>query len=211
MLADGHGTVWSLGERECSLQRRHQKVVEETPSPMVDDALRAELSAAAVAAAKAIDYVGAGTVEFLAHGTTAPSGSWRPTPGCRSSTRSPSASPAWTSSPSSCGSRRGSGCPRHRRRRAGAAIEVRLYAEDPAQGWRPTGGTVRRFAVPGVRTEFDVPDRPGVRLDSSVVDGTPVGTSYDPMLAKVDRLGARPGPRPPPGWPPRWPARRCTA
>src|SRR5512133_2152330 len=66
VLADQHGTVWSLGERECSLQRRHQKVVEETPSPMVDDALRAELSAAAVAAAKAIDYVGAGTVEFLA-------------------------------------------------------------------------------------------------------------------------------------------------
>jgi propionyl-CoA carboxylase alpha chain len=67
----------------------------------------------------------------------------------------------------------------------GAAIEVRLYAEDPAQGWRPTGGTVRRFAVPGVRAQFDVPGRPGIRLDSSVVDGTPVGTSYDPMLAKV--------------------------
>ena len=100
VLADAHGTVWSLGERECSLQRRHQKVVEETPSPMVDDALRAELSAAAVAAAKAIDYVGAGTVEFLAGPKwplgpwgpqTAASGSSRPTPGCRSSTPSPSA------------------------------------------------------------------------------------------------------------------------
>src|SRR5687767_10316341 len=66
VLADTAGTVWSLGERECSLQRRHQKVVEETPSPMVHDDLRAELSAAAVAAAKAIGYVGAGTVEFLA-------------------------------------------------------------------------------------------------------------------------------------------------
>src|SRR3954452_81776 len=66
ILADQRGTVWALGERECSLQRRHQKVVEETPSPMVDDALRAALSAAAVAAAKAIDYVGAGTVEFFA-------------------------------------------------------------------------------------------------------------------------------------------------
>ena len=94
VLADAAGTVWTLGERECSLQRRHQKVVEETPSPMVDDDLRAGLSAAAVAAAKAIDYVGAGTVEFLAEtgGPGRPaSGSWRPTPGCRSSTRSPSA------------------------------------------------------------------------------------------------------------------------
>ena len=72
-----------------------------------------------------------------------------------------------------------------RREPRGAAIEVRLYAEDPAQGWRPTGGTVRRFAVPGVRAEFDVLDRPGIRLDAGVVDGTAVGTAYDPMLAKV--------------------------
>ena len=67
VLADAHGTVWTLGERECSLQRRHQKVVEEAPSPMVDDALRDELFEAAVARRpQAIDYVGAGTVEFLA-------------------------------------------------------------------------------------------------------------------------------------------------
>ncbi|WP_324274720.1 hypothetical protein [Blastococcus brunescens] len=67
----------------------------------------------------------------------------------------------------------------------GAAIEVRLYAEDPAADWRPNGGTVRRFAVPGVRAVFDRPDRPGIRLDAGVVDGTVVGTAYDPMLAKV--------------------------
>jgi propionyl-CoA carboxylase alpha chain len=184
VLADGHGTVWSLGERECSLQRRHQKVVEETPSPMVDDALRAELSAAAVAAAKAIDYVGAGTVEFLARndGTF-----WFLETNTRLQVEHPVTEcvtgldlVGWQLR-IAAGERLPDAPPEPR----GAAIEVRLYAEDPAQGWRPTGGTVRRFAVPGVRAEFDVPDRPGIRVDSSVVDGTPVGTSYDPMLAKV--------------------------
>jgi propionyl-CoA carboxylase alpha chain len=189
VLADAHGTVWSLGERECSLQRRHQKVVEETPSPMVDDALRAQLSAAAVAAATAIDYVGAGTVEFLA---AAPSPS-RPTRFwfLETNTRLQVEHPV-----TECvtgldlvaeqlriaAGERLAGAPPHPR---GASIEVRLYAEDPANDWRPTGGTVRRFAVPGVVGQFDVLDRPGVRLDSSVADGTTVGTAYDPMLAKV--------------------------
>src|SRR5687767_2839219 len=184
VLADAHGTMWSLGERECSLQRRHQKVVEETPSPMVDDALRAELSAAAVAAAKTIDYVGAGTVEFLAR----PDGTfWFLETNTRLQVEHPVTEcitgldlVAWQLR-IAAGERLPDAPPEPR----GAAIEVRLYAEDPAQGWRPTGGTVRRFAVPGVRAEFDVPDRPGIRLDSSVVDGTAVGTSYDPMLAKV--------------------------
>ena len=185
VLADTHGTVWSLGERECSLQRRHQKVVEETPSPMVDDALRAELSAAAVAAAKAIDYVGAGTVEFLArspeHDGRRPSGSSRRTPACRSSTRSPSASPGSTWSPSSCGSRRGSGCadaaagaarrsdrgPALRGgpgRRTGARPAARCAASPspgcgasstcstgPASGWTPGSSTARPSARPTTR------------------------------------------------------------
>jgi propionyl-CoA carboxylase alpha chain len=184
VLADAHGTVWSLGERECSLQRRHQKVVEETPSPLVDDALRAELSAAAVAAAKAIDYVGAGTVEFLARddGTF-----WF----LETNTRLQVEHPVTECVTGldlvaeqlriAAGERLAAAPPEPR----GAAIEVRLYAEDPAQGWRPTGGTVGRFAVPGVRAEFDVLDRPGIRLDAGVADGTPVGTAYDPMLAKV--------------------------
>ncbi|UOY00780.1 acetyl/propionyl/methylcrotonyl-CoA carboxylase subunit alpha [Blastococcus sp. PRF04-17] len=184
VLADAHGTVWSLGERECSLQRRHQKVVEETPSPMVDDALRAELSAAAVAAAKAIDYVGAGTVEFLAQND----GSfWF----LETNTRLQVEHPVTECVTGldlvaeqlriAAGERLAAEPPAAR----GAAIEVRLYAEDPAQGWRPAAGVVRRFAVPGVRAEFEVPDRPGIRLDAGVVDGTPVGTAYDPMLAKV--------------------------
>jgi propionyl-CoA carboxylase alpha chain len=184
VLADAHGTVWSLGERECSLQRRHQKVVEETPSPMVDDALRAELSAAAVAAAKAIDYVGAGTVEFLARndGTF-----WFLETNTRLQVEHP-VTECVTGLDLVAEQLRiaaGERLPDSPPEPSGAAIEVRLYAEDPAQAWRPTGGTVRRFAVPGVRAEFDVLETPGIRLDAGVVDGTPVGTSYDPMLAKV--------------------------
>ena len=114
------------------------------------------------------------------------SGSSRPTPGCRSSTRSPSASPGWTWSPSSCGSPRGSGCRARRRSRSGAAIEVRLYAEDPAQGWRPAGGTVAPLRRPrgacGVRRA-----PPGRASGWTPASSTArvVGTSYDPMLAKV--------------------------
>jgi propionyl-CoA carboxylase alpha chain len=184
ILADSHGTVWSLGERECSLQRRHQKVVEETPSPFLGDAARAELAAAAVAATKAIDYVGAGTVEFMA----APDGSYyfletntrlqveHPVTECVTGTDLV----AWQLRIAA-----GERLPSNPPAPSGAAIEVRLYAEDPAAGWRPASGTVRRFAVPGVRAEFDLLDRPGIRLDAGVVDGTPVGVAYDPMLAKV--------------------------
>jgi propionyl-CoA carboxylase alpha chain len=184
VLADAHGTVWTLGERECSLQRRHQKVVEETPSPMVDDDLRAELSAAAVAAAKAMDYVGAGTVEFLARedGTF-----WFLETNTRLQVEHP-VTECVTGLDLVAAQLRvavGERLPAEPPRSNGAAIEVRLYAEDPAQGWRPSSGTVRRFAVPGVRAEFDLLDRPGVRLDAGVVDGTPVGVAYDPMLAKI--------------------------
>ncbi|HEV7188517.1 MAG TPA: biotin/lipoyl-containing protein, partial [Blastococcus sp.] len=184
ILADQHGTVWALGERECSLQRRHQKVIEETPSPMLDDDARAELRVAAVAAVSAIDYVGAGTVEFLARNTGE---YWF----LETNTRLQVEHPVTECVTGldlvaeqlriAAGERLPATPPEPR----GASIEVRLYAEDPAQGWRPTGGTVRRFAVPGVRAEFDVLDRPGIRLDAGVADGTPIGSAYDPMLAKV--------------------------
>jgi propionyl-CoA carboxylase alpha chain len=166
------------------VQRRHQKVIEETPSPMVDDALRGELCAAAVAAAKAIDYVGAGTVEFLARddGTF-----WFLETNTRLQVEHPVTEcvtgadlVAWQLRVAA-----GERLPASAPEPSGAAIEARLYAEDPANGWRPASGTLRRFAVPGVRAEFDVPDRPGIRLDSGVVDGTPVGVAYDPLLAKV--------------------------
>jgi propionyl-CoA carboxylase alpha chain len=184
VLADSHGTVWALGERECSIQRRHQKVVEEAPSPLVDSALREELFDAARKAAKAIDYVGAGTVEFLA----GPDGGFyflemntrlqveHPVTECTTGldlvslqlrvaagARLPIDPPQWT----------------------GHAIEVRLYAEDPSAGWQPKSGTLHHFEVPGVDAEFKVPRDYGLRLDSGVVSGSVVGVHYDPMLAKV--------------------------
>ncbi|GAB2967637.1 ATP-grasp domain-containing protein [Amycolatopsis acidiphila] len=173
VLADTHGTVWAVGERECSIQRRHQKVVEEAPSPLVDDRMRAELFDAARKAAQAIDYVGAGTAEFLATNdgkffflemntrlqvehpvTELVSGLDLVALQIRIAEghRLPADPPQWT----------------------GHAIEVRLYAEDPAADWQPQTGTLRRFAVPG-----------DVRVDSGVADGSVIGVHYDPMLAKV--------------------------
>jgi propionyl-CoA carboxylase alpha chain len=194
VLADAHGTVWALGERECSLQRRHQKVVEESPSPAVHPELRERLCEAAVAATRAVGYVGAGTVEFLATDR----GEFfflemntrlqveHPVTECvtgldlvrlqlrvAEGDRLPARPPARASGPGAPG---GGG---------GHAIEVRLYAEDPAAGWRPDAGTLHRFAVPGVAAEFAVPPTHGLRLDAGVRDGAAVGTHYDPMLAKL--------------------------
>ena len=182
IFGDQQGTIVHLNERECSIQRRHQKIVEESPSPAVDADLRATMGAAAVEAGRVLGYLGAGTVEFL----LAPDGRFfflevntrlqvehpvtelvtgldlvrlqidvaagKPLP--------PAAlEPTLT----------------------GHAIEVRLYAEDPAHDFLPSAGTL---------AEFSVPLDPGVRLDSGVVSGDVVSTSYDPMLAKVIAHGA---------------------
>jgi Acetyl/propionyl-CoA carboxylase, alpha subunit len=187
ILADAHGTVWTLGERDCSIQRRHQKLIEETPAPGLGEALRARLSAAAERAARAIGYVGAGTVEFLVRGDTVAFLEMNtrlqvehPVTECvygvdlvrlqleiAEGARLPAEPPA----------------PR------GHAVEARLYAEDPAAGWRPEAGVLHRLAVPGVDAEFEPPapgdDRPFLRLDSGVRDGVRLSTHYDAMLAKV--------------------------
>jgi len=184
VLADRHGTVWTLGERECSIQRRHQKVVEETPSPLVDEQMRSRLGEAASAAAKAIGYVGAGTVEFLADAT----GGFH---FLEMNTRLQVEHPvtecvtgldlvAWQIRIAE-GERLPAGPPAF----SGHAIEVRLYAEDPAHDWRPQAGVLHRLDVPGVDAEFTVPARYGLRLDSGIRDGMRIGTHYDPMLAKL--------------------------
>ncbi|GAA2378056.1 acetyl/propionyl/methylcrotonyl-CoA carboxylase subunit alpha [Dactylosporangium salmoneum] len=185
IMADAHGNVVPLGERECSIQRRHQKILEETPSPAVDSTLREKLCQAAIAAARAVGYVGAGTVEFL----LAPTGEFF---FLEMNTRLQVEHPV-----TECvvgvdmvrlqlvvaegGPLPFQGPPPLR----GHAIEVRLYAEDPAYAWMPSTGTLHRFDVPGVAHTFGPLPAPGLRLDSGVVDGSVVGVHYDPMLAKL--------------------------
>jgi len=186
IMADRHGTVWTVGERECSLQRRHQKVIEEAPSPFVErtPGLRERLFEAARLAAEAIGYEGAGTVEFLADEA-----------GnlffLEMNTRLQVEHPV-----TECTTgldlvqlqlriAQGAALPAEPPAPRGHAIEARLYAEDPAHDWQPQSGPVHRFSVPNVLAEFEPLTRPGIRLDSSVVDGSLVGVHYDPMLAKV--------------------------
>ena len=175
VLADQHGTVWAVGERECSIQRRHQKIIEEAPSPLVERiaGMRAKLFDAARLAATAIDYSGAGTVEFMADHA----GNFF---FLEMNTRLQVEHPVTEETTDldlvalqlhvADGGALDPEPPPSR----GYSIEARLYAEDPAKNWQPQAGTVHRFEVP-----------PNVRLDSGVVDGSVVSIFYDPMLAKV--------------------------
>jgi acyl-CoA carboxylase subunit alpha len=186
ILADRHGTVWPLSERECSIQRRHQKVIEEAPSPLVDriPGMRERLFEAAVAAAKSVDYLGAGTVEFLADGA----GRFfflemntrlqveHPVTECI--TRVDLV--AWQFRIAD-----GAALPVDPPATAGHSIEARLYAEDPAHGWRPQSGTIHRFEVRRGHTEFEPPGEQRIRVDAGVGNGSEVTAFYDPMLAKV--------------------------
>jgi propionyl-CoA carboxylase alpha chain len=182
VLADRHGTVWAVGERECSIQRRHQKVVEEAPSPFVDTAMRAELFDAARKATQAIDYVGAGTVEFLA----GPDGRFY---FLEMNTRLQVEHPVTENVTGldlvalQLSIAEGAQLPPEPPAARGHAIEVRLYAEDPGADWQPQSGTLHTFEVPGVDREFT--PGAGLRLDSGVESGSVVGVHYDPMLAKV--------------------------
>ena len=176
IFADDHGHVLHLFERDCSTQRRHQKVLEESPSPALSPALRARITEAAVAAARAANYRNAGTIEFLVDGdrfyflemntrlqvehpvTEQITGldlvraqllvaNGEPLP--------------WTQADVS---------------QRGHAIEARLYAEDPAQGFLPQAGRLTRYREP---------QRPGVRVDSGTAEGSEISVYYDPMIAKV--------------------------
>ncbi|MER5336477.1 biotin carboxylase N-terminal domain-containing protein [Micromonospora sp. NPDC002717] len=188
IFGDAHGTIVALGERECSIQRRHQKIVEEAPAVVPAD-LRRRLHEAAVAAGRAVDYVGAGTVEFL----LAPTGEFF---FLEMNTRLQVEHPVTEAVTgldlvrlqllvAEGGPLPLAATPPTR----GHAIEVRLCAEDPTQGWRPATGTLHRIAVPGVSVEFGPLPGPGLRLDSGVVDGSPVGVHYDSMLAKLVAWG----------------------
>jgi propionyl-CoA carboxylase alpha chain len=183
VLADTRGTVWTLGERECSIQRRHQKVIEEAPSPAVDAELRQRLSEAAAAAARAIGYTGAGTVEFM----LAPDGGFFFLEvNTRLQVEHPVTECVYGVDLVALQIEVAEGVALHDPPRAsGHAIEARLYAEDPAEGYRPHSGVLHAFEVPGVDAEFRTPPSYGLRLDSGVTSGSVVSTHYDPMLAKV--------------------------
>src|SRR3954469_19479002 len=177
LLADMHGNVLALGERDCSIQRRHQKVLEESPSPALDQELRAQMSDAAIRFARAIGYVGAGTAEFVLDGrdffflelngriqvehpvTEAVTGidlvQWQ----LRIAQDEPLDLPRRVAS-------------------LGHAVEVRLYAEDP-RTFLPQAGRVERLRLPT-----------SIRVDAGVEEGDEVGTSYDPLIAKLIAHGS---------------------
>ena len=179
VLADTHGNVVHLGERECSLQRRHQKVIEEAPSALLDAETRARIGAAACNTARSVDYVGAGTVEFIVSADR-PDEFFFMEMNTRLQVEHP-VTEAIT----------GLDLVEWQLRVAageklafaqddivlnGHAMEARVYAEDPARGFLPTGGPVLQV--------FE-PSGAGVRVDSSLLAGTVVGSDYDPMLSKV--------------------------
>jgi acetyl-CoA/propionyl-CoA carboxylase biotin carboxyl carrier protein len=183
VLADAHGHVVHLGERECSLQRRHQKVVEEAPSVLLDEATRAAMGEAAVQAARSCGYRGAGTVEFIVPGTD-PSSYYFMEMNTRLQVEHPVTEfvtgldlVEWQLRVAA-GEKLGFG--QADVRLTGHAVEARLSAEDPARGFLPTGGTVLRLREP---------EGEGVRTDSGLSEGTEVGSRYDPMLAKVIAYG----------------------
>ncbi|MDL5155236.1 acetyl/propionyl/methylcrotonyl-CoA carboxylase subunit alpha [Actinomycetospora termitidis] len=185
VLADTHGTVVHLGERECSLQRRHQKVVEEAPSAVLDEKQRDAMGRAAVDAAAACGYVGAGTVEFV---TNADASEFF---FLEMNTRLQVEHPVTEEVVRVRGERidlvaeqlriaagEPLGYDQEDVTLEGHAVEVRLYAEDPSRGFLPTGGRIVGL------------DWPDTRVDAGVRVGSVVGSAYDPMLAKIIARGA---------------------
>ncbi|WP_286900812.1 acetyl-CoA carboxylase biotin carboxylase subunit [Thermocrispum sp.] len=179
VLADEHGNVVHLGERECSLQRRHQKIVEEAPSPLLDQRTRERMGAAAVEAARAVGYRGAGTVEFIVSADD-PGEFFFMEMNTRLQVEHPVTELVTGLDLVALQVRVAAGEPLGLRqsdiRFTGHAVEARVYAEDPANGFLPTGGRV--LAV-------HHPDAEWLRVDSGIRAGSVVGTDYDPMLAKI--------------------------
>jgi acetyl-CoA/propionyl-CoA carboxylase biotin carboxyl carrier protein len=184
VLADAHGNVVHLGERECSLQRRHQKVIEEAPSPFLSPADREAIGAQAVAAALACGYVNAGTIEFIVSGDR-PDEPFFMEMNTRLQVEHPVTEQVWGVDLVELQLRIAAGEPlpfaQADLQPRGHAFEARVYAEDPARGFLPTGGRVIGLREPT--------DRPNVRVDSSLALGTEVGSTYDPMLSKIIAWG----------------------
>ncbi len=181
VIADAHGNAIHLGERECSLQRRHQKVIEESPSPVVGEELREAMGEAAVALLRHAGYVNAGTVELIAERDD-PSRFYFLEVNTRLQVEHPVTEAVTGLDLVELQLRVAAGEPlplgQADVRRRGWAVEARLYAEDPATGFLPSSGEVVAYREPA-----------GVRIDSGIEQGTVVGTDYDPMLAKLVAAG----------------------
>ena len=182
VFGDSHGNVVHLFERECSIQRRYQKIIEEAPSPVVTESMRAELGEAAVTAAKAIGYLGAGTVEFV---MDADGRFFFLEVNTRLQVEHPVTElvTGLDLVKLQLLVAEGRELPEEVLKASinGHAIEARLYAEDVTSGFVPVAGTVHRFRVPKI---------PGIRVDTGIADGSEVAIYYDPMLAKVIAHGA---------------------
>ncbi|HZI44097.1 MAG TPA: biotin carboxylase N-terminal domain-containing protein, partial [Ilumatobacter sp.] len=183
VLADTHGTVVHLGERECSLQRRHQKIVEEAPSPLLSADVRAAMGAQAVEAARACGYTSAGTVEFIVSADR-PDEFFFMEMNTRLQVEHPVTEMVYRVDLVEQQLRIAAGerlaLIQDALQPHGHAVEVRVYAEDPSRGFLPTGGIVHGLVEPTGE---------GVRVDSGIAAGSAVGSDYDPMLAKVIAWG----------------------
>jgi 3-methylcrotonyl-CoA carboxylase alpha subunit len=182
VFADTHGNAVHLGERECSVQRRHQKVLEEAPSPAVDLALREQMGATAVALVRELGYVGAGTVEYLFDDRTGEF--FFLEMNTRLQVEHPVTEEVYGLDLVALQLRVAQGevlgLEQSALHPTGHAVEVRLYAEDPARDYRPTPGELHRYAHP---------ERPGLRFEDGVAAPGEVSAFYDPMLAKVIARG----------------------
>jgi 3-methylcrotonyl-CoA carboxylase alpha subunit len=190
VFADAHGNVIHLNERDCSLQRRHQKVIEEAPAPGMTAALRAIMGGAAVEAARAVGYVGAGTVEFIADGSKElrPDGFWFMEMNTRLQVEHPVTEAVTGLDLVEWQFRVAAGerlpLAQDAVPLAGHAVEARVYAEDPERGFLPSTGTL-------VALEFPADD--GIRIDTGVEAGAEVTPFYDPMIAKIIAHGGTRG------------------
>jgi acetyl-CoA carboxylase biotin carboxylase subunit len=176
LFGDGSGQVVHLHERECSIQRRHQKLVEESPAPRLSQGLKERLTAAAVKGAKSVDYVNAGTMEFIVQSEEF----YFLEMNARLQVEHPVTEEVTGVDLVQAQLRVASGEPLPWRQedivQRGAAIECRIYAEDPAKNFMPSPGTITRLVLP---------EGAGIRLESGVAEGCQVSVHYDPLLAKV--------------------------
>jgi 3-methylcrotonyl-CoA carboxylase alpha subunit len=184
VFGDSHGNIVHLFERDCSLQRRHQKVIEEAPAPGMDEATRAAVCGAAVKAANAVDYEGAGTIEFIADASEGLRADriWFMEMNTRLQVEHPVTEEITGQDLVEWQLRVASGEPLPKRQEElainGWAMEARLYAEDPAKGFLPSIGRLEAFELGG-----------GVRIDTGVEEGAEVSPFYDPMIAKLIATG----------------------